>query len=509
MVARKHWYASKYFWISFIVIGALAGLGTYELFTVRADKPAYLSGTVDRGDVVLQVACTGSLAAVTTVQVGTQVSGTVAELYADFNSEVKKGQLLAKLDPELFQTQVQQAEANVRTAEASLNDDRASIATAKANLAKANVDMLNMQRKLKIQKELWNQNLIAQDDLDTAQAALDASNAALQAAQAQIDSANARYKADEQRLGQAHASLDQAKVNLEHTIITSPIAGTIISRSIDRGQTVAASFSSPTLFTIGEDLTKMQVSTNIDEADMGKINTGMEATFTVDAYPNETFKGRISQVRLAATTVQNVVTYNAMIDVSNPQLKLKPGMTANVKILIDKAENVLEIPNSAMRFKPNLTDQEMAAAFKQAGEEKFYSQMTAIAARAAAAPASSATGGMQMGFAQGGAGVGNRNPSAGAAGDSRRSSPEGKSNRDARGRRIALWVLGEDKTLRPVVVKLGLTDGVHTEITAAKLKEGDKIVIGLENSQAKPAANAATRPPGFGGPGMGGMGRGR
>ena len=185
----------------------------------------------------------------------------------------------------------------MRAAEASLNDDKASIAAAKANLAKSNVDVVNMQRKLKIQKQLWDEKLIAQDDLDTAQALLDASNAAMQAAQAQIDSADARYKADEQRLGQAQASLGQAKVNLEHTIITSPISGTIISRSVDRGQTVAASFSSPTLFTIGEDLTKMQVSTNIDEADVGKIKSGMEASFTVDAYPKETFRGRISQVR--------------------------------------------------------------------------------------------------------------------------------------------------------------------------------------------------------------------
>ncbi len=506
MVARKHWYARKYLWITLIVIVALAGLEAYEVLTVRADKPTYLFGTVDRGDVITQVACTGTLAAVTTVQVGTQVSGTVAELYADFNSEVKKGQLLAKLDPELFQTQVQQAEANVRTAEASLNDDRASIAAAKANLAKANVDVLNMQRKLKIQEDLWKQSLVARDDLDTAQATLDASKAALQAAQAQIDSANARYKADEQRLGQAQASLDQTKVNLEHTIITSPISGTIISRSIDRGQTVAASFSSPTLFTIGEDLTKMQVSTNIDEADVGKIRTGMEASFIVDAYPNETFSGVISQVRLAATTVQNVVTYNAMIDVSNPQLKLKPGMTANVKIIINKAENVLTIPNSAMRLKPKMSDQEMEAAFKQAGEEKYYNQLKAMAARTAGAqPEAQSGAGGRMGFSGAPGGMSNRNASSGRTGDNPRLSPENRPNANARGRRVALWVLDEDKMLRPYVVKLGLTDGVRTEIEPGKLKEGDKIVIGLENAEVRPASNVATRPPGFGGPGMGRM----
>lgn len=507
-MSKRRWYASKYLWTSLVTLSVIGGFGAYEFFTVKADKPTYLLGTVERGDVVLQVACTGTLAAVTTVQVGTQVSGTVAELYADFNSEVKKGQLLAKLDPELFQTQVQQAEANVRTAEASLNDDKAAIASAKANFVKAKVDVLDKQRKLKLQNELWEQSLVARDDLDTAQAALDASIAAQDAQQAQIDSAEARYKADEQRLGQANASLDQAKVNLEHTIITSPISGTIISRSIDRGQTVAASFSSPTLFTIGEDLTKMQVSTNIDEADVGKIKTGMEASFAVDAYPAETFSGTISQVRLAATTVQNVVTYNAMIDVSNPQLKLKPGMTANVKILIDKAGNALKIPNAALRFKPSIPDQEMEVVFRQAGEEKFYNQQKEIAARAGGAGSSASADGMRMGFARMGAPAGAGNAAAGRSGDLRRPASEGKPNPGSRGRRVALWVLGADKTLRPVVVKLGLTDGVQTEIDPGKLKEGDKIVIGVEGSQAKPAANMTTRPPGFGGPGMGGMGRG-
>jgi HlyD family secretion protein len=495
MATRNRWHSRKYISIPLVALAVMTAVGTYEFFSVKADKPSYIFGTVERGDIVLQVAATGTLAAVTTVQVGTQVSGTIAGLYADFNSEVKKGQLLAKLDPELFQAQVQQAEANVRTSEASLNDDKASIASAVANFQKAKVDLLNNQRKLKMQKELWDQALIPRDDLDTAQATLDASQAALEAQQAQLDSANARYKADEQRLGQAQAALDQAKVNLEHTVITSPISGTIISRSVDRGQTVAASFSSPTLFTIGEDLTKMQVSTNIDEADVGKIKTGMDATFTVDAYPNEVFQGRISQVRLAATTVQNVVTYSAMIDVSNPLLKLKPGMTANVKILIDKAENVLKFPNSALRFKPDMPDQEMAALFKQAGEEQFYAHQKAAAARP--------NSGLRMGIAPSGL----REPSQAAMAGQGGNNPRPQTPRPdagAHGRPVALWVLGSDKTPHPVVVRLGLTDGVQTEIEPGKLKEGDKIILALESSQAnRPASNAATRAPGFGGPGMG------
>jgi HlyD family secretion protein len=503
MTKKRRWYSIKYLWMALVMLGAIGGFAEYEFFTVKADKPTYLLGTIERGDVILQVACTGTLAAVTTVQVGTQVSGTVMELDADFNSTVKKGQLLAKLDPELFKTQVQQAEASVRTAEASLNDDKAAIASAKANLAKAHVDLLNMQRKLNMQKEMWRQALSARDDLDTAQAAVDAAIAVEAAQQAQIDSSQAHLKADEERLGQAQASLDQAKVNLEHTIISSPISGTIISRSIDKGQTVAASFSSPTLFTIGEDLTKMQVSTNIDEADVGKIATGMEATFSVDAYPGETFRGKISQVRLASSVVQNVVTYSAMIDVPNPQRKLFPGMTANVKILIDKAHDVLKIPNSALRFKPGLSEQAMEEAFKLAGEEKYYSQQQAISAKAAGTHPSPA-GSLQMGYAPNGAGAGNRGNVSGRAGDNQGLASGAK---NAHVKRVALWVLGKNNSLAPVVAKLGLSDGVQTEIVSEKLKEGDKVIIGLESAQARTAANASTRPPGFGGMGLGRGGR--
>ncbi len=487
-MAAKRWYQSKYLWIVVFLLSASGSVGAWRVFTVKADKPAYLFAPIDKGDIVLQVAANGTLAAVTTVMVGTQVSGIIDELYADFNSEVKKGQLLAKLNPDLFEAQVQQAEASVRAAEATLNDDLASIASAKANLEKAKVDVLDKGRKIKRQKELFDQNLIARDDLDTAQAANDAAVATQNAAEAQLESAQARFKADQSRLQQAQANLETSKVNLEHTIITSPISGTIISRSVDRGQTVAASFSSPTLFTIGEDLTKMQVNTNIDEADVGRIKTGMEAAFTVDAYPGETFSGTISQIRLAATTVQNVVTYNAIIDVPNPQLKLKPGMTANVKILIEKAEKVLKFPNSALRFKPSLSDLEMEAAFKRSGEEKYYQYLKSVA------PAGSTRAVRQSsnGFRPGGGG--------GPAGSGQAPAVR-PSNR---GRRIPLWILGDDKQIRPVLVRIGLSDGVSTEISEGKLKEGDKIIVGLEVDPNRMSATTM-RPPGLGGM-MGGMG---
>ncbi len=514
-MAVKRWYRSKYLWLSLVLIGALAGVGAWRFLGVKADQPKYLFGSIDSGDIVMQVAANGTLQAVTTVQVGSQVSGNIAELYADFNSEVKKGQLLAKLDPAIFQAQVDQAEATVRTNEATLNDDAASTATTKANLEKCKVDVLDKQRKFRRTKELYDQGLVTKDDYETAQANLDASLATQKATEAQLDSMQAKYKADQSRLTQARANLETAKLNLSHTIITSPISGTVIARSVDRGQTVAASFSSPTLFTIGEDLTKMQVSASIDEADVGRIKTGMEANFTVDAYPGETFSGVISQVRLAATTVQNVVTYNAIIDVPNPQLKLKPGMTANVKILIEKVENALKLPNSALRFKPTLSDAELEAAYKRGGEERYYAFTKAMSGGGSGTGGASETApvaqtGQSM---RNGGGGGNRGGFGGGfgggGGNTPRRDPAAMMNRSSRGRRVPVWILGEDKLLRPTVVKLGLTDGVSTEIADGKLKQGDKIIIGLEFDPNRPTAgtNTTTRAPGFGGPGMGGFRR--
>jgi len=483
------------------MITGSGGFGAWELLTPKADKTSYIFGTVDRGNIVTQVQMTGTLAAVTTVAVGTQVSGTVAELYADFNSEVKKDQVLAKLDPALFQTQLDQADASVKTDEAVLNNDIAAIATMKANIEKAKVDLLNTTRKFKLTKELFDEGLETKDDMDSAQAAMDSSNAALAASQSQLQASQSALKADQARLEQARANLKNAQVNLDHTIITSPISGTVISRNIDRGQTVAASFSTPTMFSIGEDLTKMQVITNTDEADVGKLKPGMEANFTVDAYPGESFHGSIRQVRLAATTVQNVVTYNAVIDVSNPDLRLKPGMTANVKIVIDKVENVLRLPNASMRFRPDISDTEMANAFKRAGEERFYSfyqrrNQGGTQANSQSNSQRMSTGGMAMGFTAGNRGGGN--------GGQINRGEQSANFTASRGRRTPVWIVGEDKLIRPVVLKLGLTDGVQTEIVEGKLKEGDKIILSAEiagNRSASPASS--TRAPGFGGP-MGG-----
>ncbi|MEN2996199.1 MAG: efflux RND transporter periplasmic adaptor subunit [Acetomicrobium sp.] len=273
----------------------------------------------------------GNVSAVTTVEVGTQVSGTIREIYADYNSTVNKGQIIALIDPTTFEAQVEQAKANLMQAKAGLQRAQATLADAKRNLDR--------------QKMLWERDLIARSDLDSAQTNYDLAVAGVSEADANVL--------------QAQASLKKVETDLGYTRIYSPVDGIVVSRDVDAGQTVAASFQTPTLFTIAEDLTKMQIETNVDEADIGNVREGLEVTFTVDAYPNAVFSGRIKQVRIASSVVENVVTYPVIIDVSNPDLMLKPGMTANVTIITDKKENVLAVPSAAFRYRPSAYEGEL------------------------------------------------------------------------------------------------------------------------------------------------------
>jgi HlyD family secretion protein len=473
---KKQWYRYRYLWLVLLMTLGLGGFGTWKHFTVKADKSTYLFSVVDRGDIVSQVVAQGTISPVVSVDVGTQVSGRIGELYADFNTVVKKGQLLAKLEPDLFQADVDQQEANVRTAEANLNDDVAAIAAAKADVEKAKVDTLYRKHSFNRQKELFGESLISQDDLDTAQAALDAAVATQKAAEEEIDSTTARYKEDQARLAQARAALATAKLNLEHSVITSPIDGTVINRNVDRGQTVAASFAAPVLFTIGQDLTKMQVNTNIDEASVGSLKVGMQATFLVDAYPGQPFVGTITQIRLNSVMVNNVVTYNAVISVPNPDLLLEPGMTANVKIQIAKVDSALRIANSALRFKPNLSDAQFEEAFDKIGEGKFWNQNKDLI-KPQAPPSTASAFGARM---------------------PPRITTKAAKNPYGAGSLIPLWVVGPDNSLAPVIVKLGLTDGMSTQIAEGKLRQGDQVVVGLEFDPNRPAPTLR-RPPGFGG----------
>jgi len=409
--------------LAILVVLLLAGAGGYAFF--RKEKgpgPKYRKVKLDRGDVVATVSATGTLSAVTTVNVGSQVSGIIAKLHADFNSAVKKGQLLAELDPTPFQQSVDQR---------------------RADLEKSKVELRNAEISLTRAKNLFKQQLLAPSDLDAAQTNRDAAAASVE---------------------QSQAALRQAETNLSYTKIASPIDGVVVTRSYDVGQTVAASFQAPVLFSIAQDLTKMQVLTNIDEADVGRIQNGQVANFTVDAFPDSTFKGSVSQIRLSPQIVQNVVTYPVMLDVPNPDLKLKPGMTANVLVPVDSRPNALRAPNAALRFKPDPADVWSDPAKGGAKTEAN--------SRADAAPASTAP--------QGG------RPGAGSRGG-------------ARSGTLYVEVPGSNGKLKPVAVKTAITDGNFTAIESPGLTDGEEIVVGLATARAGVPGGT----PGGGAPGGG------
>jgi HlyD family secretion protein len=305
-----------------IVVAAGAGLA-WRAF----DKPAapkYVTVRVAKGDVIRTVVTTGSVNPVVTVQVGSYVSGPVKSLHCDFNTKVKAGQLCAKIDPRNYQVALDQAKANLSSARAQLEKDKASLAYAKVNYER--------------DRGLVARGIVSQDTVDADKSA--------------YEQAAAQVKLDEATIAQRQAALEGAQVNLDYTDIVSPVDGVVVSRNVDVGQTVAASFQTPTLFLIAKDLTKMQVDTNVSETDIGRVKLGDKATFTVEAYPKVTFEGRVTQVRKAPITVQNVVTYDAVIGVDNPELLLLPGMTANAKIITAQRDGVLRVPEQALRFEP-------------------------------------------------------------------------------------------------------------------------------------------------------------
>ena len=322
-----------------VIIGGIilivVAVTAFFLLRNKNGEVKFRTEKVTKGDIEMTVTATGTVNAVTTVLVGTQVSGTIKNIYVDYNSPVKKGQLIAQIDPATFQAQVDQARAN--------------LLSAKANLEKATATTVDAKRTMERNRELLAKDLIAQSDYDTAETNYENAAAGVSAAKAQIS--------------QTQAALRSAEINLRYTKILSPVDGVVISRNVDVGQTVAASFQTPTLFTIAQDLTKMQIDTSVDEADIGTVKTGQEVDFTVDAYPDITFKGKVWQIRNAPITVQNVVTYDVVVQVGNPDLKLKPGMTANVSIIVDLKKDVLRIPNAALRFK--LSGKSMPAAEKR------------------------------------------------------------------------------------------------------------------------------------------------
>ena len=395
----------------------LLASGSYGFwrFSGRSKEPPYVATAVQKGDVTQVVTATGTLSAVTTVQVGSQVSGTIDKLNADFNTQVKAGQVVARLNQDKFNAAVDQARAN--------------LAAAQANVAKAKVSVEDAQRTLERNKEMMKRELLAQSEMDSAQTAYDA--------------AVAQYQVNRAQVNQAQAALNQSSVDLNNTIIRSPVDGIVVSRNIDVGQTVAASLQAPTLFLIANDLRKMQLDTNVSEGDVGNVWVDQEVHFTVDAYPTRRFQGKVLQVRNAAIMVQNVVTYDAVVGVNNEELFLKPGMTANVEFLVSHKTGVLKIPNAALRFRPPSERQAAQVASSQA---------------AARNPAAAGAAARRSGGAPGGQGQRSR---------------EGGGNRQG-----TVYVLREQQAA-PVRVRLGVSDGSFTEITGGEIKEGDQVILAL------------------------------
>jgi HlyD family secretion protein len=441
------------------------------------------------------VEATGTINAVTSVQVGSQVSGTISQLLVDFNSKVKNGQIIARIDPSLFQGALLQAQADLENA-------KANEAAAKANLEKAQATVVQARADYQRTVGLTKEGVMSQQQLDLAKANADSAEAQVSAARAQVTQATAQ-------VAQRKAAVEVAQTNVDHTIIRAPIDGTVVNRAVDVGQTVAASLQAPTLFTIAQDLTKMQVYAKTDESDVGMIKPGQAVTFKVDAFPKETFSGRVSQVRMNPTTVQNVVTYDTIVDFDNPELKLFPGMTAYITIPVATASNVLKVPNGAMRFRPDLKPEEIKALYQKYGfgegeQHRADAGRSQSAGDGSSAPAQAGdTAGNQRRGVQGGGGMGGgaRQRQGGESGET----PGGGAapqHREAPLDVATVWKLLPDKTLEPVRIKTGITDHTVTEVTRVlkgELKAGDELVVGSATVRS-----GGNRPPGMGGPVRGG-----
>jgi HlyD family secretion protein len=352
-------------WLLLVLV--LVGCGAAGLYQLAGAQkaPAHRTAPVERGELLSTISATGTLNAVVSVQVGTQVSGTVSQLLADFNSPVRKGMLIARIDPASFEAKVNQAQADLESARASVLNQQAAqaraeadLASARANVTRQAVAVRDARIKFDSRVRLFQEGGISQEERDSAQAAHDSALAQLQAAQAGVGAAEAALEvaraqvvSAEAQVRQKQAALDQAQVDLDRTFIRAPVDGTVVSRSVDVGQTVAASLQAPTLFLIAQDLTKMQVDTSVDEADVSRVALDQAVSFSVDSYPGQLFRGRVVQIRQAPQVVQNVVTYTVVAAVANPDLRLKPGMTANVKILVARREDALLVPNAAFRVR--------------------------------------------------------------------------------------------------------------------------------------------------------------
>jgi HlyD family secretion protein len=511
--------------LTILILGGGIGGGVYYYLN-SGSKVEFTTVKLSRGDIESVVSATGSCNAVVSVQVGSQVSGNILELHADYNTQVKRGQLVAAIDPAPFQAKVDQARANLESAraavlnaqsqlkksDADIAQSTANVANQKANVIRAQSQVTDTKVKLQRRIEMFDQKVVSREDRDTAQANYDQAVASLEAAQAQMTAAQSSLESSkaqkdvistqlitsQSQVKQQEANLQQAQLDLDHTKIISPVDGVVIARNMDVGQTVAASFSAPTIFQIAQGLDKMQVDTNIDESDISRIQIGQEATFTVDAYPGQTFRGEVFQIRHAPINVQNVITYDVVVRVDNPDLKLFPGMTANVRILTEKVSNVLRLPSAALRVRLDsklLGDKESKDAAKDRNDKNDGK------------PREQAKQGGPDGFpgfgggfpGGGGGGRGNRGGGGGGRGGRGGGGNFGGGSagqakaaaRAALAQAQTVYVMenGKPKAER---VRLGIGDGTYVAVVSPNLKEGMEVITAVIGGPA-----AQSNAPGF------------
>lgn len=415
-----------------VIVGAVLAFTVFR--NGKKNGTFYKKEALTKGNIEALVVTTGTLNPVTLIDVGSQVSGKIEEIMVDFNSTVKKGQVIAKIEQTSFKSRVDQNKANYLSSEASLEKSR--------------VALQNAEKKFTRSKELFEKELISFEEFETAEA--------------QFYSAKADVQSNEARLEQAKSQLDASKIDLNFTVITAPIDGVVINRNVNEGQTVAASFSAPVLFQIANDLSKMQVECSVDEADIGKVQEGQKVKFNVDAFPNDQFNGRVKQVRYSPVVQSNVVTYTTIVEVDNPDLKLMPGMTATVSIIFGEAQNVLRIPNSALRFQP---PQEVL--------QKIFERMMAER-RSQGSGGPQAEAGSRQRSAQG------RTPGM--------SRPSGQTG--TRQQRPRVWIQDENGELQMIFIKTGVTDNTFTEVVGDALKEGQEVITGLETGSPSSRNNS-------------------
>ena len=431
------------------IIAAIGVLAIVIWLALRggSSQPKYTTVTVRRGDITAVVQATGTINPLTTVPVGSYVSGTVQYIFADFNTRVKNGQVLAQLDPAIYEAQATQARGNLENARANLVTLAANVQVGEANLGKAQANLRYQQATAKRSQTLFQAGVVSTDANELIQSSLGQSDAEVQSAQAALAQARAQLKQAGAQVTSMGGALKVAETNLKYTTILSPIAGTVVARNIDVGQSVAAALQAPNTFSVAQDLTRMQVYVAVDESDTGHIGVGTPVTFQVDAFPTDLFHGRVTAIRLNSTTVQNVVTYSVVVNFENPEEKLLPGETAYVTIPTGHAKDAVLIPNPALTFKPGIPTKDLQQLYQRYNISREAS--------------TTHLGGWQV-----------------------------------------VWKLGPDKqSLVPLAVQCGITDYGNTQLVQGELRDGDVLVTA---QQTTGASTTTSRPPGFGAPGGGG-----